>query len=36
MDGGTSAMASRKADQSRAIIRGIGNVFADLGLPDGH
>ena len=27
-------MASRKADQSRAIIRGTGNVFADLGLPD--
>ena len=27
-------MASRKANQSRAIIRGTGNVFADLGLPD--
>jgi len=28
------AMASRNAEQSGAIIRGTGNVFADLGLAD--
>jgi hypothetical protein len=27
-------MASRNAEQSGAIIRGTGNVFADLGLAD--
>lgn len=29
-----SAMASRNAEQTEAIIRGTGNVFADLGLAD--